>query len=329
MSGFGFRRSLLENFFKDPFFDGGRLGQDPFLDHFFGERGSFGDCDILRNQPTRRGPVIEEIHEDEQPSASSQPRVQEPDDDGAHYVPYRHERQSNSSDSLFSSSFSLPHNGGTYFYSSSSTTTMGPGGVAETQSTVRDSSGREKITVERRIGDKSRRVVRERDNTGRELVSDTTKNLREEEVRTFDEQWRRAAERSLPGLGGISAAGSSHRDQPLQLEAGPSSQKVSGSVADVDQMRGSRGPIRAQASQHRYVPTAGQQGRQSSPRHLSGHSASGDPATDPARGQKSFPFSTSAVKSNAPRSHSILSHGDSRETSHHSAGATRRRYSKS
>jgi hypothetical protein len=52
---------------------------------------------------------------------------------------------------MMSSSFSSD---GRTVHQSSSTARMGPGGVAEVQSQVRDGSGRERIMMERRVGDR-------------------------------------------------------------------------------------------------------------------------------------------------------------------------------
>jgi len=60
---------------------------------------------------------------------------------------------------------------------------MGPGGWAEIQQQERDSSGRERIMMERRIGDQGRRVERKRDaHTGDEETNDETFNLEDEEA---------------------------------------------------------------------------------------------------------------------------------------------------
>ena len=59
--------------------------------------------------------------------------------------------------------------------SSSTTARMGPGGVAEIQSQHRDSRGQERITMERRLGERARRVEKTYNRqTGEEETEDNS-----------------------------------------------------------------------------------------------------------------------------------------------------------
>eukprot|EP00741_Cyanophora_paradoxa_P017352 tig00020961_g16762.t1 len=265
-------------FGSDPFFSNptaGPFGNDPFMNHFFGDRAE----SILRDRsgaraqpPARTGPVIEEIteEEEEQHAASRRgrsgpqrggaaPRVQEPDDSdrgsgsraraapAAASSPFGSLLGGTSSFSFSSSSSSFSGGPGTVYYSSTSTTRMGPGGVVETQTSVRDgTTGTERIVLERKLGDKGRRIVRERDATGREQTIDTLENVREDEISQFDEQWRTVAERALPSS--TMARASAGRQQPQALEYGRAGPAASSEA---------RQPRRAEAADQRAVHAGG------------------------------------------------------------------------
>eukprot|EP00960_Hanusia_phi_P043951 756370-Hanusia_phi.AAC.2 len=70
---------------------------------------------------------------------------------------------------------------------------MGPGGVAEVQSQVRDGSGRERIMLERRLGDRARRVEKSRDlRSGEEETTDNTFGIEDGQEEDFDHEFHRA-----------------------------------------------------------------------------------------------------------------------------------------
>eukprot|EP00771_Trimastix_marina_P000323 gnl/Trimastix_PCT/1343.p1 GENE.gnl/Trimastix_PCT/1343~~gnl/Trimastix_PCT/1343.p1 ORF type:complete len:282 (-),score=9.35 gnl/Trimastix_PCT/1343:42-887(-) len=112
-------------------------------------------------------------------------------------------------------------------YSQTTTQRMGPGGVVETQRSERDSrSGIERISVRRELGERSVQVSRERDAEGREQHTQHIENLRDSDLSAFDEEWRSAADRSLPSWGhrGPFRLASGGLDPPLAaLPAGPHS----------------------------------------------------------------------------------------------------------
>ncbi|KAL6748579.1 hypothetical protein V8C86DRAFT_2874442 [Haematococcus lacustris] len=129
--------------------------------------------------------------------------------------------------------------GGTHFFSSSSFVSsgpngvtyqashserMGPGGVREVQSSVRDGrTGKQEITIARGLGDKERIQTRRRDASGQETAEDILRGLEADEADTFEQRWLSEAERSL--LGGPRLASSSNGQQrgrggaPLALPA--------------------------------------------------------------------------------------------------------------
>jgi len=89
-----------------------------------------------------------------------------------------------------SSSFS---SNGRTVHQSSTTARMGPGGVAEVQSQVRDGSGRERIMLERRLGDRARRVEKSRDlQSGEEETTDNTFGIEDGQEEQFDQEFHRA-----------------------------------------------------------------------------------------------------------------------------------------
>merc|ERR1711871_1171284 len=104
-----------------------------------------------------------------------------------------------SSQVSFSSSSFSGGNGVTY--SSSTTTRIGPGGVRETQSSVKDGrTGKESLTIDRSLGDRRRMISKSRNSrTGEEQTTDNLYNLQAgAEADAFDDEWLAAAERRLP-----------------------------------------------------------------------------------------------------------------------------------
>mmetsp|Transcript_346 Transcript_346/g.937 ORF Transcript_346/g.937 Transcript_346/m.937 type:complete len:183 (-) Transcript_346:85-633(-) len=95
-----------------------------------------------------------------------------------------------------SSSFSSD---GRNVYSSSTSARMGPGGVAEIQRSVNDGrAGREEIMMERRIGDRGRRVQKTRNtNTGDEETVDNSYGIADGEEALFDRDFQEAAAQRL------------------------------------------------------------------------------------------------------------------------------------
>ncbi|GFR41807.1 hypothetical protein Agub_g2577 [Astrephomene gubernaculifera] len=113
----------------------------------------------------------------------------------------------NSSFVFSSSSFSSLGPGGVS-YQTTTSTRVGPGGVRETQSVVRDGrSGTEAVTISRGLGDgRQRTLVRTRDAiTGREEQVEDLQGITADEADVFDDQWRQHAERNLPGSGAFGA----------------------------------------------------------------------------------------------------------------------------
>lgn len=96
---------------------------------------------------------------------------------------------------------------------SSSTVADGRRRLRETKQAYSDSvSGTEKMSMERQIGNRGRKVVRERcEATGEEKETDMRNNISEEECEKFNEDWQREGAPYLP----------KHRVQ-LQLEGGSS-----------------------------------------------------------------------------------------------------------
>lgn len=104
-----------------------------------------------------------------------------------------------SSSSFFSSSSSFGGGGsGGTFYSKTTTRTVGPGGVMEERSSEKDSrSLTERVSVKRKIGDKTHMIERTRDGSGREETIQQFENLPEEETNDFDQEWE-SQSRALP-----------------------------------------------------------------------------------------------------------------------------------
>eukprot|EP00283_Hemiselmis_rufescens_P003663 CAMPEP_0173426054 /NCGR_PEP_ID=MMETSP1357-20121228/5618_1 /TAXON_ID=77926 /ORGANISM="Hemiselmis rufescens, Strain PCC563" /LENGTH=105 /DNA_ID=CAMNT_0014389625 /DNA_START=15 /DNA_END=329 /DNA_ORIENTATION=+ len=78
--------------------------------------------------------------------------------------------------------------GGGSMMMSSTSFSMGPGGVTEVKRHVRDGSGREEVMMERRIGDRARRVTRQRMAGGDEETEDNSVNITDEEQ--FDREFK-------------------------------------------------------------------------------------------------------------------------------------------
>mmetsp|Transcript_8000 Transcript_8000/g.17508 ORF Transcript_8000/g.17508 Transcript_8000/m.17508 type:complete len:190 (+) Transcript_8000:140-709(+) len=119
------------------------------------------------------------------------------------------------------SSSSVSYGGGgqpQVMYQQSSRTSMGPGGVIEHQEQVRDGRrGTERMTLERRLGDRTRRVIKQRTADEEETI-DQVEGMDQEEKSRFDQEWQQAAQQSLPQWG--------HSMRQPQLTDGYSSRRT-------------------------------------------------------------------------------------------------------
>eukprot|EP00276_Gloeochaete_wittrockiana_P004602 CAMPEP_0184656830 /NCGR_PEP_ID=MMETSP0308-20130426/16787_1 /TAXON_ID=38269 /ORGANISM="Gloeochaete witrockiana, Strain SAG 46.84" /LENGTH=287 /DNA_ID=CAMNT_0027094129 /DNA_START=108 /DNA_END=968 /DNA_ORIENTATION=+ len=106
---------------------------------------------------------------------------------------------SDDEDEIVPSSFGVSvHGADDVWYFATTTTTMGPGGVSETQQSIVDTiSGIHCLRVTRTLGDRSLTLIRQRDVEGHEMLSDALQNIRIEQASDFDAEWRLAAN-SLP-----------------------------------------------------------------------------------------------------------------------------------
>mmetsp|Transcript_24488 Transcript_24488/g.40271 ORF Transcript_24488/g.40271 Transcript_24488/m.40271 type:complete len:340 (+) Transcript_24488:155-1174(+) len=216
---FGFGRSIIDDFFNVS-------SGDIFMEHFFGR-----DMQprLETERRSRTGPIIEELPDEDSSNSPitnqrSRPRVQEPDDTPAAEDTRRPTSRSSAREREVSG-FSVPmrstrgassDGGNSYsFFSSSSIKSVN--GVTESTSTACDSTGRERVIIQRKLGDKGRTVVRERDATGVEKKTDTLQNLRSDEASVFDSEWRRAAERNLSSM--PSLLGSARHSTPPSTAA--------------------------------------------------------------------------------------------------------------
>ncbi|EFJ50629.1 hypothetical protein VOLCADRAFT_116802 [Volvox carteri f. nagariensis] len=171
---------------------------------------------------------------------------------------------------LSSSSYGTMGPGGVT-YQASRTTRVGPGGVRETQSVVRDGrSGTESVTISRGLGDgRQRTLVRTRDAiTGREEQLEDLQGLREHEAEVFDEQWRMQAERNFPLGGGFGAAGrlaagggrasGAAQQRPLALPhatAAPATMAEAGPSSSTNGVHGNAGLSAAQRATYARPPS--------------------------------------------------------------------------
>lgn len=227
--GFFDRDPFDDPFFKEPLgkFFGSSSG-------FFGppsgvlRRIQGGDpTDGMRStqQQGRRGPVIEELSGDQESSNPSHaksievPIVEHPDDENEEsddlkryssaYVRNRdidpkHDNYLSSYPKCTSQSYSFSSvtyggPGGTY-YKSSTARRAGADGVVEEEHEEHDSTTRQETKrLSRGLWNKGHSVTRKRYAEGSENYVETLHNLTEEEKNDFDEDWRRQAEKSLPG----------------------------------------------------------------------------------------------------------------------------------
>eukprot|EP00276_Gloeochaete_wittrockiana_P008922 CAMPEP_0184662030 /NCGR_PEP_ID=MMETSP0308-20130426/41217_1 /TAXON_ID=38269 /ORGANISM="Gloeochaete witrockiana, Strain SAG 46.84" /LENGTH=316 /DNA_ID=CAMNT_0027103745 /DNA_START=230 /DNA_END=1180 /DNA_ORIENTATION=+ len=186
----------MDDFFSDGEFFNGPFGADPFMNHFFGERAAeIQRTNDSRTQPSHAGPVIEELNEEDDDQSSIEARSEngqdntdsfpEPGESGEQTRSTRNRQSSSGVNNR--SQLATPFQ----FYSSTTTTTMS-NGMSEITSTHRDSTGVERISVERRIGDRGHTVVRERDAAGIERRSSAFENITEDDAPDFDRSWRSA-----------------------------------------------------------------------------------------------------------------------------------------
>eukprot|EP00761_Pharyngomonas_kirbyi_P013124 gb/GECH01013151.1/.p1 GENE.gb/GECH01013151.1/~~gb/GECH01013151.1/.p1 ORF type:complete len:278 (+),score=82.42 gb/GECH01013151.1/:1-834(+) len=220
------RRGMLDemmgDFFNDPFFSHDPFEDDPFF--------SMGRRQQPRRPHQSNERIEEVHDDEEAPrtnNSSSQPVVEEPDDDGygeddniedpshRHSRRNHHRRHRNhpyssnrgfNNDFMnddfglmrggFGSSFDdmfrmADSNGNGHSYSYSSVmTSSNINGVQETKMAQKDSTGREKSSVERRIGNRAHRLDRERDETGQERANKFLRGIQEGEEDIFDQEWR-------------------------------------------------------------------------------------------------------------------------------------------
>ncbi len=82
--------------------------------------------------------------------------------------------------------------------SSTTTARMGPGGVAEIQSQERDGRGQERIMMERRIGDRGRRVEKTVNRqTGEEETADNSYGIEDGMEDHFDREFQTVMQQGL------------------------------------------------------------------------------------------------------------------------------------
>jgi len=114
------------------------------------------------------------------------------------------ESSGNSFSSFSSSTYcSRGGNGPGYFVEHSSSTRRSSNGIYEKHESSRDSrTGQEKLMIERKMGDKVRKLVRKRDGTGHEEQREHLENISPEETSNFDQEWCRAASNSSSLLTG-------------------------------------------------------------------------------------------------------------------------------
>ena len=141
-----------------------------------------------------------------------------------------------------SSSFSM---NGREVQSSSTTARMGPGGVAEIQSQHRDGSGQERIMMERRVGERARRVEKTYNaRTGEEETQDNTYGIEDGQEDLFDHEFQQAmAASSMRGSGGrslLGGGGRSAQGQQAQIGYGDYGQRQQRQQHGVPSHPGSR-----------------------------------------------------------------------------------------
>ncbi len=86
-----------------------------------------------------------------------------------------------------------PHHQKSVFYSSTTSITSA-NGVTEMKKAMKDSrTGTEKVSVQRKIGDKAITVEKVSDKTGREQTTKKLENVTEEDERNFEKEWFRVS----------------------------------------------------------------------------------------------------------------------------------------
>jgi hypothetical protein len=170
-------------FFRDPF--GSFMGGSPFGG--FGGFGGFGSGmhRMMMNPALESAPQHSRssARQHSSRSSTSEPYVEHPDEPTETHSSPRTSAPQGS-------------NGGFYYCATFSSTT-GPGGVTEVHHTERDSTGREKVRIERRIRDRAQVVEKTRHRDGVEQTRRELENVREEEADRFDDEWQTLADRHL------------------------------------------------------------------------------------------------------------------------------------
>lgn len=256
--GFGSRGSFFSSFFdRDPFDDpffrrpfgssfGSIFGSDGILGDPLGERSGFHQ-EYRSPQPSRKGPVIEELQNDHEDASGSnqEPIVEDPDDEenqehrrqmqGGNRSGYQETngffgRQGPSQSFMFQSS-SVTYGGpsGPY-YTTSTTRRAGPNGVVEEEHREADSTtGKATQRISRGIGDKGHSFTKKRSSEGKIDTMETLHNLNEDEIAEFLEDWERKADKYLAGWkkshdGMLDAEHSGKRNNASTRQALPSNE---------------------------------------------------------------------------------------------------------
>ena len=197
----------FSNMFNDPFFSSfpsSFFDHDAFLSLPPSDgRGHTRIEEVPQNEyhlhqagnPTRQYPIIQEPDEHEVPGRESEGRQVRPRQHGQS-VGHRPNISSPSTYTfIYSSSFASK---GRETVQKTTQARMGPGGVREYQSTLKDGE-KESITIARGLGDgRAREMTRTRLRDGRETSNDKLSGMREEEAEGFDRDWMASASRALP-----------------------------------------------------------------------------------------------------------------------------------
>jgi hypothetical protein len=212
----------MDDWFGNPFFQGGSPAFGDFHDHFAqidrhmndmmsSMFGGFRDANrhlgldfdqpggrrhsTVDPNPRSRGPRVEEVsdHDYGHHGGSSRPIVEEPDS------PSHHDRSSRAS----ADTRPRPRAGTTtepYIYASAMSYTCGPGGVTHAKKKTYDSgTGRTEMAEMRGLGDQAVAARREIDRNGTVTNQFDRRNVEEADVAAFGERWQREA-RQQPRL---------------------------------------------------------------------------------------------------------------------------------
>ncbi|KAI4327073.1 hypothetical protein L6164_019574 [Bauhinia variegata] len=282
---FGPPGSMLSNFFggrnpfDDPFFT--RPFGGMFESSLFGSSGNpfpnmypSGFLEHQAPEPRKpRGPIIEELHSDDEKEAAGEEKKENPRKHGrSNNEPYIEEdsdeaEEKKSKQLQFTNefnrfnetrsqpqarSFCFQSSTVTYggsngsYYTSSKTRSSGSDGVAfeefkEADSTTRQATQR----VSRGLHNKGHSFTRKLNSDGKVDTLQTLHNLNEDELAGFDKRWKGSAKKYLPGWSGSVGAGSSGRAEQTKrgVQALPSTERSHGmgTMSDArDQLYSSR-----------------------------------------------------------------------------------------